>query len=136
MQHSFAPEQLATELADTNVRYFMVHLNTVPVGFVKVNLDKALDHYSAADSLELERIYLVKEATGSGVGQAAMQFVEQLARNHNKKYLWLKSMDTSPALGFYKRVSFQPYGTHQLTFPQMKEELRGMIIFFKMINDE
>jgi diamine N-acetyltransferase len=133
MQHSFAPEQLTAELADPNARYFMVHLNAVPVGFIKVNLDKALDHYSAADSLELERIYLVKEATGTGVGQAAMQFVEQLARSHNKKLLWLKSMDTSPALGFYKRVGFQTHSTLRLTFPQMKEELRGMIVLQRSV---
>ncbi len=128
MQHSFAPDQLARELADPNARYFLVHLDAVPVGFVKVNLDKGLDHFPAADSIELERIYLTEAATGHGVGKAAMQLVEQIARERGKKTLWLKAMDTSTALGFYKRMGFRHHGTHRLSFPQMKEERRGMVI--------
>jgi len=138
MQHSFAPSQLATELADLNARYFTVQLHNEPVGFLKVNTHKALPNsnlpaQSERNSLELERIYMVKAATGHGVGQAALQFVEIMAREQSKQTLWLKSMDSSPALGFYKRMGFQPYGTHRLTFPQMKEELRGMVILCKEI---
>lgn len=136
MQHSFAPQQLATELADPNARYFRVNLNNEPVGFLKVNLDNPLPgspspDQSAGTDIELERIYLVDAATGQGVGQAAMDFVERMARERGKQTLWLKSMDSSLALGFYKRLGFQQQGTHRLTFPQMKEECRGMVILRK-----
>ncbi len=139
MQHSFAPTQLATELADPNVRYFTVRFHNEPVGFLKVNTHKAVPNstlptHSEQNSLELERIYLVKAATGHGVGQAAMQFVETMARVQGKQTLWLKSMDSSLALGFYKRMGFQEHGTHRLTFPQMKEELRGMVILSKEVS--
>ncbi len=141
MQHSFAIDQLTTELADLNARYFMVNLNSEPVGFLKLNLDKALPDsdtttHSEANSLELERIYLVKEATGHGVGQAAMRFVETMARERSKQTLWLKSMDTGPALGFYERMGFYPHSTQRLTFPQMKQELRGMIVFQRAVNND
>lgn len=139
MQHSFAPTQLASELVDPNARYFIVQLRNESVGFLKVNTHKAVPNstlpaQSEQSSLELERIYLVKAATGHGVGQAAMQFVEEMAREQGKQTLWLKSMDSSSALGFYKRMGFQEHGTHRLTFPQMKEELRGMVILSKEVN--
>ena len=138
MNHSFAVDQLTTELADPNARYFMVNLNGEPVGFLKLNLDKVLPDtdsitHSEANDMELERIYLVKEATGHGVGQAAMRFVEDMARERGKKTLWLKSMDTGPALGFYERMGFKHHGTQRLNFPQMKEEFRGMIVLVKGI---
>ncbi len=136
MQHSFAPSQLAAELADPNARYFMVNLNSEPVGFLKVNLDKPLPGspsigQSVVTDIELERIYLVDAATGQGVGQAAMDFVERMARERGKQMLWLKAMDSSPAIGFYRRVGFQQHGTQRLTFPQMKEALRGMVVLRK-----
>jgi len=146
MQHSFAIDQLATELADQNARYFMVNLDSKPVGFLKVNLDKPLPcsdlsgngkgspTVSQTDGFELERIYLVKTVTGHGVGQVAMNFVETMARKRGKQTLWLKAMDSSPALGFYKRLGFQQHGTHRLHFPQMKEDLRGMVILRKELD--
>lgn len=139
MQHSFAPDQLALELASSNARYFRIDLNGEPVGFLKINLDKALPNSSTApeqavrEGIELERIYLTKNATGHGVGQAAMQLVEQIARERGKKTLWLKAMDSSPAIGFYARMGFRHHATHRLSFPQMKEELRGMVVLVKTV---
>jgi diamine N-acetyltransferase len=138
IQHSFAPYQLATELADPNARYFRIDLERKPVGFLKVNLDNPLPgsplpNESAVTDMELERIYLVDAATGQGVGQAAMNFVEMMARERGKQTLWLKSMDNSLALGFYKRLGFQQHGTHRLNFSQMKAERRGMVILKKLV---
>lgn len=131
MQHSFAPERLAVELADPNARYFMVWRHNERAGFLKINLDKPLPDQPANKGLELERIYLLKAATGHGVGQAAVEYVEKLARGAGRQTLWLKAMDTSEALSFYERMGFRHYGTLRLDFPQMKEELRGMVILQK-----
>lgn len=131
MQHSFAPAQLATELADPSARYFMVWLHDDPAGFLKVNLEKPLPDQPGNNGLELERIYLLKETTGHGVGRAAIDYVEGLARSLGKQTLWLKAMDSSPAVSFYKHMGFQEHSTLRLTFLQMKEELRGMVILQK-----
>jgi GNAT superfamily N-acetyltransferase len=131
IEHSFAVKQLAKELDDPNTRYFMVLVSAKPVGFLKINVDKPLLGQSNNNGLELERIYLLKEASGQGVGRAAVEYVEDIARQLGKQTLWLKSMDTSQAVGFYKRMGFQEYSKLRLNFPQMKEELRGMVILQK-----
>jgi diamine N-acetyltransferase len=138
MQHSFSVSQLSMELADSNARCFMIEWANKSVGFLKINLDKPLSGNTPADEptstdMELERIYLTKDTTGHGVGQAAMLFVEKLAQERSKKTLWLKAMDSSAAVGFYERMGFAVYGTHQLSFPQMKESLRGMVIMRKRV---
>jgi diamine N-acetyltransferase len=138
MQRSFAPEVLAAELADPTAQFYSINLHNEPVGFLKINPDKTVpvEQQSSTpntDSLELERIYLVKNATGHGVGRAAMQFVDQVASERSKQTVWLKAMDTSEALGFYTRLGFQRIGTLRLDYSQMREERRGMVILKKQV---
>ncbi|GAB3501295.1 spermidine/spermine N(1)-acetyltransferase [Spirosoma knui] len=131
LERSFAVQQLTNELNDPNARYFMVLLAEKPVGFIKINIDKPLPNQPNNNGLELERIYLLDEATGHGVGRAAVHYVEDITRQRGKQTLWLKAMDTSPAVGFYRHMGFQDHSRLRLNFPQMKEEVRGMIVLQK-----
>jgi hypothetical protein len=45
--------------------------------------------------------------------------------------VWLKTMDTSPAVPFYEQSGFRTCGHTRLTFPLMKAELRNMLIMKK-----
>lgn len=131
LERSFSVPQLAKELDDPHARWFMVLLADEPVGFLKINVDNPLPDQPDNNGLELERIYLLKEVSGQGVGRAAVEYVENLTRHLGKRTLWLKAMDTSPSVGFYERMGFELHSKLRLTFPQMKEELRGMVILQK-----
>ncbi len=130
----FSISNLAAELADKNALFWIIYLNEKPVGFLKVNVDAPLDGFSAQEAMELERIYLLKEVTTKGIGSYLVDFVVQLARQHNKKLLWLKVMDSSEGpIRFYKKHGFNICGAHHLDFGQMKEEFRGMYIMQKQL---
>ncbi|WP_019987272.1 GNAT family N-acetyltransferase [Rudanella lutea] len=133
MKRSFDPAVLSAELADPTALFFLVSLDSEPVGFLKINPDHPLPGTTDPRSFELERIYLIGRVTGRGVGRAALTFTENLGRERGKTVLWLKAMDTSDALQFYNRVGFETCGTLQLEFPQMKVERRGMVILKKAI---
>jgi ribosomal protein S18 acetylase RimI-like enzyme len=84
--------------------------------------------------MELERIYLNKEATGKGIGKRLVDLTLETAQENNKDLVWLKAMDTSDEpIAFYEKMGFSIKGTHCLKHRLMKEELRGMVILTKEI---
>ncbi|MCJ8164511.1 GNAT family N-acetyltransferase [Pontibacter sp. E15-1] len=124
----FSEDALKEQLADPNAAHFLIHAGQELVGFLKLNIDKALDGGSAADSLELERIYLTKSAAGQGIGREALAFTLDYARQRNKRLVWLKAMDSSRSVVFYEQNGFEKCGTYRLDFEAMKPEHRGMYV--------
>lgn len=133
LERSFSDEALAQELKDENAVFFLIHYKKALVGFLKLNIDKALDNYPEQECLELERIYLIYAASGKGVGSEVVEFTVQFAKERNKKVVWLKAMDSSRSVNFYEKNGFRKCGTFMLDFPQMKEEYRGMYVMSRAL---
>ena len=129
---SFPVKNLLKELEDEHARFFLIYYNEEAVGFLKLNIDAPLKGEENINALELERIYLLKSASGKGIGKFVLDFVFQIAKEQNKDFVWLKVMDSSAdAIRFYKNYGFEIWGKHFLEFPEMKEEFRGMYIMKK-----
>jgi diamine N-acetyltransferase len=133
MQYCFNNDKIATELAETNAAFFIIYNEKEAVGFIKLNVDKAIGSYNAATSLELERLYLLKKASGKGFGQQAMEFVTGFAKKRKKKIIWLRTMEKSAALEFYKKQAFTLYEEASLTYPEIKEEFKKILTLYKEI---
>ncbi len=133
LQNNFTDEQFTKELADPNAALFLIIDEQIPVGFIKLNIDKGYENYSDAEALELERIYFLKSAAGKGLGKATIKFVAQFAKQRNKSVVWLKTMDSAPSVEFYKRVGFTILGDYFLPYEQMKVEYRGMFVMIKAL---
>jgi len=125
---NFSAERLEKELSDPNAAFFLVYDEQRPVGVVKLNINKGLGSYSADSALELERIYFIKEGLGKGLGKEAIDFVENFARERNKSIVWLKAMDSSPAVKFYLKKHFRITGEAWLSFEVMKDEYKRMVV--------
>ena len=132
IRNFFSLARLQNELEDSNALFFGIQYKHEAMGFLKLNLDAPLT--AESNALELERIYLVKNAAGKGIGTYVMHNVFELARKANKKLVWLKVMDTSPdAVRFYIKMGFEICGTHQVDFVQKKEGMRGMYVMQKRL---
>ncbi len=130
----FSVPNLEKELADTNALFFLVYYNNAAVGFMKLNVNAVFESYKKEDALELERIYLTKDASGKGIGTHLIGYVFEFAKQQSKKVIWIKVMDTSTdPISFYQKHGFEPCGTTRLDFVQMKEKFRGMIIMKKIL---
>ncbi|RDV16264.1 GNAT family N-acetyltransferase [Pontibacter diazotrophicus] len=125
---SFGEAALKKELEDPNAALFLIYTEKELVGFLKLNIDKALEGESAEESLELEKIYLTKAASGKGIGRQVVDFAVAFAREKNKRLVWLKAMDSSKSVNFYEQNGFKKCGTYTLDFSEMKPEYRGMYI--------
>lgn len=137
IEKSFSLTALQSELRQINSLFYLVYYNQQPVGFLKLNIDAPLiinEITLEENALELQRIYLVQEVTGKGIGKVLISFIENVALANHKKCVWLKVMDSSSAaISFYKKTGFEICGIYILPFTQMKEEYRGMFIMRKNI---
>ncbi len=133
LQNNFTKEQFTKELSDSNAALFLIFDEQIPVGFIKLNIDKSYGEFSEIAALELERIYFIKSAAGRGLGKATLDFISDFAKLRNKSVIWLKTMDSAPSVEFYKRVGFTMLENYTLPFEQMKIEYRGMYVMTKSV---
>ena len=133
---SFAPVRLLAELADPRVRYFSVGLAGRPVGFIKIVLDEPLpvDPRPERRDLCLERIYFLADATGTGIGTAAMAFIDQQAVADGARGVWLRAMTyRARARTFYERCGYQVCGSDDLGDDLVVPGRGAMLIMHKRI---
>lgn len=129
----FNINQLSKEVADLNNEYYLIEEEKFTYGFLKLRPNNPLEQQNG-DGFEIERIYLIQEATGKGFGEKIMNFAIQKAKDLGKDYVWLKAMDSSEsAIKFYQKLGFQVCGTSTLEFEMMKPEVRGMVTMVKRI---
>ena len=126
LEKSYAEQVIYNEIMHPNSDYFILSINSLPVGYLKVNYD----YSEKSSALEVERIYFHQSYKGHGLGRKLMEFAFELAQKQGKESVVLKAMDSSKdAIGFYHKIGFQQIGTLILhDFELMKPEYRGMVI--------
>ncbi|HEV7349391.1 GNAT family N-acetyltransferase [Telluribacter sp.] len=131
----YNPEQLRTELSDPASEFYWIYQSEegLPVGYLKINLKaRPAESTELTDNgLELERIYLLKEATGTGLGAQVLAWVAERAAALRRDYVYLYTMDSSQAIRFYEKYGYRKAGVKRLPFEQMKPEYRGMYLMIK-----
>jgi len=104
---------------------------------LKINIDASINGGDINEGIELERIYIHSTAVNKGLGTYLMNFVLDIAKSYQKKYIFLKAMDTaSLAMQFYTKMGYALVGSFRLsdsTFHLMKQEYRGMHILKKLV---
>jgi diamine N-acetyltransferase len=150
MQKMYAVSQLLSEIRDPNVAYYIASQHNIHLGYFKLKKDYPLSigasglpfgfgagsTLALTNALYIERIYFTKEATGKGIGSFCFDFIEKIAVEEEKSSLWLMAMDSSQdAIRFYQKQGFQTCGNWVLDFEKIKEGLRDMSIYYKMLED-
>jgi GNAT superfamily N-acetyltransferase len=137
LQRCFGKESLQIELADKNIEYYIVTAENRSIGILKLVLQKSLPASKITNALYLEKIYLVKEWTGKGVGRKLMEFTFNRANELNRDCVWLMAMDTSDKpITAYQRAGFTEHSRTRLDFERMKEEFRGMVVMKNCFNND
>ncbi|MBQ4822804.1 GNAT family N-acetyltransferase [Aquimarina sp. MMG016] len=123
---SFTREAFEKDFEIENIVYFLVKKSTKILGLLKLRKHQQVKGYTETEALQLEKIYLLAEATGLGVGTKAIDFTLKYSKNLNKKLVWLDVMTTSPALQFYKKAGFKTISFYHLDYPGLKDGYREM----------
>ena len=136
-EYAYPISKITNEIENKNCLHYIAYVNNEPVGYLKINIDAAIKDGDKKEGIELERIYIDATAVNKGLGTYLMNFVFDIAKSYQKKYIFLKAMDTAQlAMQFYTKMGYELVGAFRLsdtTFHLMKEEYRGMNILKKSI---
>jgi len=110
----FSVEKLSDEWRQLISKFFFAtHLNRI-IGYMKLNISDAQTEICDENSMEIERIYVLKEAQGNQVGQQLLHYAMQIAKQNQKEYIWLGVWEKNKqAIDFYLKNGFIIFDKHE-----------------------
>ena len=113
---AFNPEQIAAELADPRSTFLLAQINGQAIGYAKLRAGDAPACVDGPRPIELERIYVDKNAHGRGVGAALMRACLAEARQAAFGAVWLGVWERNDrAQAFYRKWGFRDVGAKTFT---------------------
>ncbi len=126
LEESFNTKQLTKELSDRNSIFFIAYDKGKGIGYLKVNSGEAQLELKAQNSLEIQRIYVLKEYLGKAVGQLLFEKALTIAREKKIDFIWLGVWEKNPrAISFYKKNGFVEFDKHSF---QLGDDLQTDIL--------
>ncbi|WGK64363.1 GNAT family N-acetyltransferase [Croceiramulus getboli] len=126
LHKSFTVEAINQELNRSGVEYFLINHQEEPAGLLKIISPISHPRTAPTQGLELEKIYLLPEYTGLGIGKSILDLLVSRSRTEGLGFLKTEVMTTAKALPFYQKYGFQTIRTYHLDYPGLKEEHREM----------
>lgn len=112
-RENFSYKKISSEINDKNSRYFIFEEENQVVGYMKVNFFGSQMEDGYENSLELQRIYVLKSYKGKGIGKKFMEVAIDLAYENDLEYVWLGVWEHNyKAIEFYKKKGFEKFGEH------------------------
>ena len=110
---AFDLNQIKIELENPNSEFYFIYWEKLVVGYLKLNEKDAQRESYGSDSLELARIYILKNFQGQDIGRESLFKIIELAKNKSKSWIWLSVWQLNPnAVRFYERHGFKKFDTH------------------------
>ena len=106
-------QQLTNELENVDSQFHLVYHNQTPIAYLKLNVHTAQTENRGNEYIEIERIYILKESKGIGIGKRLMELAEQIGLEMNKSKIWLGVWEKNiAAIHFYTKMGFIKCGEH------------------------
>lgn len=113
LKKSFSKEKVKGELLDENSETFFARFDNKIVGYLKVNFGQSQTELKDENSLEIERIYVIKEYLGKKIGKALYNKAITIAIQNNFQYVWLGVWEENTrAIRFYEKNGFIKFDKH------------------------
>lgn len=133
LDERFSIEKLTAELNDKNAIFYFAQLENKIVGYLKINFGDSQTELKDDKSLEIERIYVLKEFQGKKIGQILYDKAIEIAKQKDADYIWLGVWEENPrAIKFYKKNGFVEFDKH--IFKLGNDEQTDIMMKLKLIN--
>ena len=122
LKEAYDREKLIGELRDECTQFFFLYDDRELVGYLKLNEAPSQTDLNDRQSLEIERIYVIAEFQGRGLGRYLMEQAVDIAMACGKQYVWLGVWEKNDkALRFYRNSGFYAVGTHSFVMGDDKQ---------------
>ena len=109
----FSDKKLASELCNPESEFYFALQDHKVIGYLKINRGPAQTELKDKTSIEIERIYVLKEFHGKKVGQLLYDTALSIAMREKAEYVWLGVWEkNSRAIAFYKKNGFAEFDKH------------------------
>ncbi len=117
LDETFSIEQLKKNINHKKIKYFLVQYKNNIVGYLKLRWDRTHEHFNHEKTIELERIYLLKEYWNQKIGSQMIQFTINFAKENQFKWIWLLVWnENKKGIQFYERHGFIFFGKKYFYF--------------------
>jgi ribosomal protein S18 acetylase RimI-like enzyme len=111
---SFSKKATAEQLEDDRNFFLIAYLNNKQVGYAKLSENNKPFHDKSINAVELERIYVLKDFQGGGIGKILLDKCLAFAQLRKYPVMWLGVWEENlRALKFYQRQGFVVFGSHK-----------------------
>jgi ribosomal protein S18 acetylase RimI-like enzyme len=110
---AFNENAMVEQLLNVNSAFYFVYLKNVLVGYLKLNKNQAQTEKFAKRSMELERIYVLKDFQNQGIGKLMLLKAIDIGKQTKATFLWLGVwQENKNAVRFYESHGFKIFGSH------------------------
>jgi ribosomal protein S18 acetylase RimI-like enzyme len=111
LESHFSKTALTAQLKTPYLRYYIPYVNDVEVGIFKVKIGSQIPVAPFDRGLELEKVYLLQQFTGKGIGREIIHESEEIASREGQRFLWLDVLKSNTrAMKLYESVGFTTVG--------------------------
>lgn len=113
LSENYSLEQLTQEINNPFSEFHLAVLDHKIIGFLKINFGEAQTEIKDKQSVEIERIYVLREFHGKKIGQFLFEKALAVAKTRQAKYLWLGVWEKNPkAIRFYQKNNLTEFDKH------------------------
>ena len=113
---TFRKSTIEEQLRNEKSLIFIAEIDSDPAGYVYSHPAVAPEYITDKSGIKLERIYLLRQYYGCGVGDALMEISLAEFRSRGYQAVWLSSWELNErANAFYKKWGFKIVGNQKFT---------------------
>ena len=111
-EEAFSADRIAQELDTDQGYYALAEVDGEPGGYGKVKVAKVPVGIALAEPIELERLYVLPEWLGQGMGTALLSHMMNWVEEHSYRCCWLRVwIRNTRAIAFYEHWGFLTIGS-------------------------
>jgi ribosomal protein S18 acetylase RimI-like enzyme len=111
LEEAFSEDTFQREFEHPESDFYCLKEKNRLIGYYKINYGEAQTEPEHPNAAELERVYVAQSHKGRGLGR--MMINHAIEQSKDLQYLWLGVWkDNEAAIGFYKNLGFEDFGTH------------------------
>lgn len=113
IEQAYDPQQFTRELVEPKSAYYLAWEDGQLLGFARVRVTDEVKAYLGDNTLEIQRLYVVRASHGKGIGKLLMERCLEHARAGKFEWIWLGVWEHNvKAQQFYAAWGFERFGSH------------------------
>ena len=108
--------QLTSEINNRESLVYLATIDTQLIGYLKLNFGNAQTEIHNLQSMEIQRIYVLKAFHGKKIGQVLLNEAIKIGQQSGVDSIWLGVWEKNhKAIEFYNKNNFVEFDTHSFT---------------------